>query len=229
MASGFGLPSRSEDLTIQSEIRPLVPSCGSVAVGSNSPSRVPEVLDAVEAGRPGAAEELVPLVYSELRKLARALLARGPKGVTLQPTALVHEAYLRLVGRRDPGWNGRGHFFGAAALAMRRILVERARRRAAARHGGGMARSEIDPDDLPIDEPLIDILALDQAIERLQQQDDRKAKVVLLRFFAGLTIPETAAAIGVSEATVERDWAFARVLLYDQIASSGGGDPALPR
>lgn len=229
MACGYGLPSRLADVTIQSEIRPPVPSRGRVAVGSNTPSRVPEVLDAVEAGSPGAAEELVPLLYSELRKLARALLARGPKGVTLQPTALVHEAYLRLVGRRDPGWNGRGHFFGAAALAMRHVLVERARRRAAARHGGGMARGEIDPDDLPIDEPLIDILALDQALERLQQQDERKAKVVMLRFFAGLTIPETAAAIGVSEATVERDWAFARALLYDQIASSGGGDPVLPR
>jgi RNA polymerase sigma factor (TIGR02999 family) len=175
------------------------------------------VLQAVEAGDPAAAEKLLPLVYSELRKLGRSLMVRVPPGNTLQPTALVHEAYLRLVGKEDPGWNGRGHFFAAAALAMRRILVEQARRKARYRHGGDRKRLDADGIDIPIEPPTDDVLALDEALLRLQQRDKRKADVVMLRYFAGLTIEETAAVLNVSEPTVERDWRFARALLYDEL------------
>lgn len=184
-----------------------------------SPEKVTELLRAATPGDPQAAARLLPLVYAELRKLGGALMARTPPGNTLQPTALVHEAYLRLVGDEDPGWNGRGHFFAAAAEAMRRILVEQARRKAAVKHGGGQARVNADDIDIPIEAPGEDILALDEALERLRERDERKAQVVALRYFAGLSIAETARMLGVSEPTVERDWRFARALLYDQLTS----------
>jgi RNA polymerase sigma factor (TIGR02999 family) len=187
---------------------------------------VTQVLHAVEAGDPEAAEKLLPIVYAELRKLGRALMARTPPGNTLQPTALVHEAYLRLVGKEDPGWNSRGHFFAAAALAMRRILVEQARRKARHKHGAGRKRLDADEIDIPVESPSEDVLALDEALERLAKRDKRKADVVMLRYFAGLTIEETAAALGISEPTVERDWRFARALLHEQLAPDGTGDPA---
>jgi len=178
---------------------------------------VTQVLRAVEAGDPAAAGELLPIVYEELRRLGRALMSKVPPGNTLQPTALVHEAYLRLVGREDPGWNSRGHFFAAAAQAMRRILVEQARRKARHKHGGGRKRLDADGIDIPIEMPAEDVLALDEALERLRQRDKRKCDVVMLRYFAGLTIEETAAVLGISEPTVERDWRFARALLHEQL------------
>jgi RNA polymerase sigma factor (TIGR02999 family) len=178
----------------------------------------------VEKGDPRAADELLPIVYDELRRLGRSLMAKTPPGNTLQPTALVHEAYLRLVGKEDPGWNSRSHFFGAAAHAMRRILVEQARRKAADKHGGGQERLDADDVDLPIEPPADDILALDEALERLRESDTRKADVVMLRYFAGLTIEETAKVLGTSETTVERDWRFARLTLYTQLNPAEGDD-----
>lgn len=179
---------------------------------------VTEILRAVEAGDATASGELLPIVYEELRKLARSLMAKTPPGNTLQPTALVHEAYLRLVGSEDPGWNGRGHFFGAAAQAMRHILVEQARRKARQKHGGDRKRLDADEIDIPIDIPVEDMIALDEALERLRAHDARKAEVVTLRYFAGLTIEETAKALNVTERTVERDWRFARALLNQQLS-----------
>src|SRR5437762_3039649 len=159
-------------------------------------SDVTRILSAIEQGDPHAASQLLPLVYDELRKLAAARLAQEAPGQTLQPTALVHEAYLRLVGPADAAkWDNRGHFFAAAAEAMRRILVDRARRKAAARHGGGLARLELEPDLAATPEPREDLLALDEALDRLAAADPLKADLVKLRYFAGLTLPEAAAAL----------------------------------
>lgn len=172
-----------------------------------------------------AAEELLPLLYEELRALARARLARERPGQTLQPTALVHEAWMRLVGDGDPGWNSRAHFFGAAALAMRRILVEQARRKARIRHGGAQRRvgvddaAELEP-ALAIEPPAVDVLAVDAALRKLEVDDPRKAKIVELRWFAGLTVPETAEVLGVSVGTVERDWRFVRAWLRSELDES---------
>jgi RNA polymerase sigma factor (TIGR02999 family) len=180
-------------------------------------SAVTQILQAVEAGDATAAERLLPIVYAELRKLGRSLMAKVPPGNTLQPTALVHEAYLRLVGQEDPGWNSRGHFFAAAALAMRRILVEQARRKGRHKHGGGDKRLDADEIDIPIETPSEDVLALHEALESLGRSDKRKCDVVMLRYFAGLTIEETAKVLNISEPTVKRDWRFARVLLHEQL------------
>lgn len=173
-----------------------------------------------------AAEELLPLLYDELRALARSRLARERPGQTLQPTALVHEAWMRLVGDGDPGWNGRAHFFGAAALAMRRILVEQARRKARIRHGGEQRRVDADAVELEpalaVEPPAADVLAVDAALHRLEQQDERKAKIVELRWFAGLTVPETAEVLGVSVGTVERDWRFVRAWLRSELEEEPG-------
>ena len=172
-----------------------------------------------------AADELLPLLYDELRVLARARLARERPGQTLQPTALVHEAWMRLVGDCDPGWNGKAHFFGAAALAMRRILVEQARRKARVRHGGEQRRVDVDDaaerePALAIELPATDVLAVDAALRRLEADDPRKAKIVELRWFAGLTVPETAEVLGVSVGTVERDWRFVRAWLRSELDES---------
>jgi RNA polymerase sigma factor (TIGR02999 family) len=183
----------------------------------SQPVRVTQILKAVNEGDSRAADQLLPVVYAELRALARMLMAQAPPGNTLQPTALVHEAYLRIAGKEDPGWNSRGHFFAAAAQAMRRILVEQARRKAAVKHGGDQRRADVADADLSIASPDADILALDQALERLAQWDERKARVVELRYLVGLDIAETALVLGVSEPTVERDWRFARVFLFDQL------------
>lgn len=172
-----------------------------------------------------AADELLPLLYDELRVLARARLAREKPGQTLQPTALVHEAWMRLVGYGDPGWNGKAHFFGAAALAMRRILVEQARRKGRIRHGGEQRRVDVDDaaelePALAIEPPAADILAVDAALRKLEVHDERKAKIVELRWFAGLTVPETAEVLGVSVGTVERDWRFVRAWLRSELEES---------
>lgn len=177
-----------------------------------------------------AAAELLPLVYDELRRLARAKMSKerdGGAGQTLQPTALVHEAYMRLLGAEGESlrWEGRGHFFGAAARAMRRILVERARARGRVKRGGGAARVALEDDALAVEPPGDDLLALDEALERLEKRDRRKAEVVMLRFFAGLSIEEIAAAIGVSPATVKNDWTFARAWLHRELARDGEAAP----
>jgi RNA polymerase sigma factor (TIGR02999 family) len=182
-------------------------------------NEVTRILEAIERGEPGAADRLLPLVYEELRKLATARLAREKPGQTLQATALVHEAYLRLVEANDARpWNSRGHFFGAVAEAMRRILVENARRKARGRHGGGLRRVELDAGcSLAEPPPDDDLLALDEALDRLAALDPKRAEVVKLRFFAGLTMPEAADAMGVSLATAERHWAFARTWLFAEL------------
>lgn len=183
---------------------------------------VTRVLHAAGAGDDKAAAELLPLVYGELRRLARARMAKTPPGNTLQPTALVHEAYIRLMGKDDPNRNkSRRHFFAAAAQAMRDILVEQARRKQRLKRGGDRKREhmqDMDALEAQIESPIDDILALDEALENLEQSEPRLVEVVKLRFFAGLTTEETAAAIGVSVPTVERDWRFARTLLYTQLA-----------
>lgn len=161
-------------------------------------------------------------MYDELRRLARSRLAREPAGLTLQPTALVHEAYLRLTkGAADQRWHRRGHFFGAAAIAMRRILVERARHARRVKHGGEQRRVELDQDAPAPGSGLDDVLAIDQALTRLERLDATKARVVLLRYFAGLTIEETADAMELSPATIKNEWAFARAWLHN--ALEGGG------
>lgn len=167
-------------------------------------------------GGPGTSGEMLPEVYDELRKLARARLARERQpNQTLQPTALVHEAYLRVTG--DQGgrrWDRRGHFFAAAALAMRRILVERARHYQRVKHGSAAERVDLDSAMLRADPGLTDLVAVDEALTRLEQVDPRKAQVVSLRYFAGLSVEETAAALDLSPATVKNEWAFARAWLY---------------
>ena len=160
------------------------------------------------------------MVYQELRKLAAAKLSKEKPGQTLQPTMLVHEAYLRLVDVDEPRqWNGRGHFFGAAAEAMRRILVEKARRKRSLKHGGQMQRIELDLASAAIENPVEELLALDEALSRFEQQWPDKAKLVKLKYFAGLTIPEASQVIGISTATAERYWKFARAWLHSQLKS----------
>jgi RNA polymerase sigma factor (TIGR02999 family) len=190
---------------------------------SEEPSRAGEVtvlLDAIRSGDRRAAVDLLPLVYDELRALARSRLARLAPGQTLQPTALVHEAFLKLVGRGDPGWEGTGHFFGAAARAMRDILVDAARRRSRLRHGGDRDRVELDEDLLSgtgIQLPTDDILQLDEALRRLETKHPERAEIVMLRYFAGLTNEQVAQALNVSTRTVERGWRFARAWLHDHL------------
>lgn len=164
-----------------------------------------------------AADQLLPLLYGELRRLAHSYMARLADGQTLQTTALVHEAYMRLVGDTDPGWNGRGHFFAAAAQAMRQILIEQARRKAAMKRGGGQARLDTTAVEPEIEPPSDDVLALDEALTDLEKSDPRLARVVLLHHFAGLTLAEVAAALGVSVPTAERDWRCARTLLFARL------------
>jgi RNA polymerase sigma factor (TIGR02999 family) len=171
------------------------------------------LLDSIAGGDPAAANELLPLVYDELRRLARARLAREAPGQTLTPTGLVHEAYLRLVGEQDPGWHGRAHFFGAAAEAMRRILIERARRYGREKHGAGRWRVTLDERILDGVEESEEVLALNDALERLELQDPEMAAVVKLHQFAGLSLEETAVALGASERTVSRRWTAARAWL----------------
>jgi len=176
------------------------------------------ILDAAAGGDPKAAAELLPLVYDELRKLAAARLAAENPGQTLEATALVHEAYLRLVGSGQPvGWNGRGHFFGAAAEAMRRILVEAARRKGRLRHGGGRHRVDLDGVAVAGPEPGVDLLALDEALAQLAAAEPQAAELVKLRYFAGLTVPQAAAALGVAPRTADFIWAYAKSWLLQRV------------
>ncbi len=186
-------------------------------------NEVTQILAAIDNGEPRAADRLLPLVYDELRKLAAARLGRERPGQTLQATALVHEAYMRLVGGEDSQpWNGRGHFFGAAAEAMRRILVENARRKARIRHGGGLSRVDLDEVDIAAKEASTDLLALDEALDRLAEEELDVAQVVKLRYFAGLTIEQSAEALGISVRTANRHWAYARAWLYQQLRPGDG-------
>ena len=180
-------------------------------------SDVTRLLGAIEHGDPQATEELLPLVYEELRKLAAHKMAHEPPGQTLQPTALVHEAWLRLAGCGPQHWDGRGHFFAAAAEAMRRILVENARRKRRLRHGGGLQRVSLEDAEIAADAEDDKLLQVDEALDELALEDPLQAQVVKLRFFMGLTSSELANALGVSEKTVLRYWAHAKVWLYDRI------------
>jgi len=172
------------------------------------------------AHEPIPGSELLPLVYAELRRLAKARMAKVPPGNTLQPTELVHEAYVRLSKDRSR-WDNRGHFFVAAAEAMRRILVEQARRKATRKHGGDLQRVDSDEVEIPFTQPVEDILALNQAIDRLHADDPRKAQVVVLRCFAGLTREETAAALEVSVPTIDRDWRYIVARMHQELAGYG--------
>jgi len=185
-----------------------------------SMSEVTHILDRVEQGDPQAAAELLPLVYEELRKLAAVRMANEPPGQTLQATALVHEAWLRLTGSAEVQWNGRGHFFGAAAEAMRRILVDRARHKARQRHGGQLERVDLKHVTLATDDSDDTVLAIHEALEKLARESAQQAEIVRLRYFAGLEHAEIAEVLGVSEATVRRHWAYARAWLYAELTSS---------
>jgi RNA polymerase sigma factor (TIGR02999 family) len=182
----------------------------------DSPATV--VLQAAQAGDPQAAAELLPLVYAELRQLARARLARLAPGQTLQPTALVHEAYLRIASASDVTWQGRQHFFFAAARAMRDILVEQARRKAGPKRGGGRQRRELDEACAVLEPPSGDVLAVQEALEELEGRDPLKAQIVLLRYFTGLTLDETAAVLGVAERTLDRHWRYLRAWLMKRLS-----------
>jgi RNA polymerase sigma factor (TIGR02999 family) len=190
-------------------------------------SEVTRILSAIDQGDPHAADQLLPLVYDELRKLAAQKLAHEPPGQTLQATALVHEAYLRLVGgEQTRDWDGRGHFFAAAAEAMRRILIDRARHKQTRKAGGGHRRLDLDDIEPALEEGNGDrLLALDQALRQLEAEEPRKAELVKLRFFAGLTAEQTAAALGVSISTAEKDWAYARSWLRVAIDRISGHRP----
>ena len=182
-------------------------------------SNLTQILSSIEQGDAHAAQELLPLVYEELRKLAAAKLAKEDPGHTLQATALVHEAYVRLVdGETATHWNSRAHFFGAAAEAMRRILVESARRKDRLKHGGARQRVELDSGCLVSEAPSLDLLALDEALTRLAEIEPGKAELVKLRFFAGLTMLEAAATLNISLATAERYWTFAKSWLHAEMA-----------
>lgn len=191
------------------------------ATGSDTLKRdIDRILENAQEGDPSAAAELLPLVYGELRELARARMAYLPPGMTLQPTALVHEAYLRLIGPEDPGWNNRGHFFAAASLAMRQILVDEARRKGAIKRGGGRKRLDIDKLDLAAPLPDEAVLELDEAISRLEEEDPLQARIVMLRTFAGLTREETAAVLGMSVRTLDRRWRYIIARLHQELTEA---------
>ena len=173
-----------------------------------------------DTGRLQLATELLPAVYAELRRMAAELSGRLRPGQTLQPTALVHEAYLKLVRDHDPGWQGRRHFFGAAAQAMREILIDQARRKASQKHGGQANRIELAEGVAWIEPPADDLLALDEALGRLEQRDPVKARLVTLRYFAGMTTAQAAAALNISRVTAHRYWTFARAWLHQQMTGA---------
>jgi RNA polymerase sigma factor (TIGR02999 family) len=188
-------------------------------------TEITRILSALEQGDPQAAEQLLPLVYDELRKLAAARLAQEAPGNTLDATALVHEAYLRLVGSADADrWDNRGHFFAAAATAMRRILIERARQKQRLRHGGGRRRQELHPDLAATPEPDEELLALDAALVKFAERDPLKARLVELRYFAGLTGDQTAAILGISPSTADRHWVYARAWLRREVQGGQSGE-----
>ena len=180
-------------------------------------SDVTRILVAIEQGDAKAADELLPLVYEELRRLAGLKMSQELPGQTLQATALVHEAYIRLLGAENQNWSGRGHFFAAAAEAMRRILIENARRKQRRKHGGDRQRVNLDDAEVAIEGPETDIIALDEALTKLTEEDRTVAELVKLRYFAGLTLGQAANILGISQRTADRYWAYARAWLYQEI------------
>jgi RNA polymerase sigma factor (TIGR02999 family) len=190
----------------------------------NEPAeQVTQILDAVEGGDPRAAEKLLPLVYEELRKLAAARMASEWDTSTLQPTALVHEAWLRLVGTEQPNWKNRGHFFAAAAEAMRRILIEQARRKRALKRGARPERIDLDSVDVALQADEESLLAMNEALEKLAVEDPQSAQLVKLRFFVGLNYQEAAQTLGMSERSAKRCWGFARAWLYRELSQIKSG------
>jgi RNA polymerase sigma factor (TIGR02999 family) len=185
---------------------------------------VTRILNAIEQGDEKAADELLPLVYEELRRLATQKMSHEPPGQTLQATALVHEAYIRLVGSEELNWNNRGHFFAAAAEAMRRILIDNARRKQRLKRGGGQRKVDIDDALLSIEEPSINLIALDEALVKLSKDDPIKAKLVELRFFAGLTMEQAAGVLGIAHSTADEHWAYARAWLRLEITKGDKTD-----
>jgi RNA polymerase sigma factor (TIGR02999 family) len=185
------------------------------------PNSVTKLLLEASGGAPDAFARLMPLVYEELREIARRQMEKERKHHTLSPTALVHEAYLKLVGTERLIWRDRGHFFAVAAEAMRRVLIDLARRRGRAKRGGGRLRLPLNVIDLGLELDRDTVLALDEALERLKERDPRMAEVVLLRFYAGLSNEEAARALGISVRTVKREWTFARAWLYDELQKGG--------
>jgi RNA polymerase sigma factor (TIGR02999 family) len=183
-------------------------------------SEVTRILSAIDAGDPTASEQLLPLVYEELRRLAAQRLAQERPGQTLQATALVHEVYLRLLAGSGGAWNGRGHFFAAAAEAMRRILIEQARRKSRQKHGGNCCRVELDAALSLAESPNPDLLALDEALTRLEALDPIAANVVKLRYFAGLTMSDAADSLGISLRQAERNWTYARTWLHRELSEN---------
>jgi RNA polymerase sigma factor (TIGR02999 family) len=183
---------------------------------------VTSILSAAAAGDSRAAADLLPLVYDELRRLAKARMARTPPGHTLQPTALVHEAYLRLIGDADPGWANRGHFFAAAALSMRQILVDYARQKGSLKRGGDRGRADAEKLDSVVQAAPEDVVAIAEAVERLESTDPRKGQIVNMRYFAGFTVEETAQALGVSIGTIEREWRYIKRWLYVELSDERG-------
>ena len=176
-----------------------------------------KIIAAIEQGDPKAADELLPLVYTELRRLAVHKMVRIPPGQTLQPTALVHEAYLRLVGQTSQQWNGRGHFFAAAAEAMRRILIDNVRRKSALRHGGNQQRLDVDEVQIAVELKDDELLAVNEALDKFSKRDPQKAELVKLRYFVGLTLEEAAEMLGISHTMAKRHWAYARAWLLREI------------
>jgi RNA polymerase sigma factor (TIGR02999 family) len=187
---------------------------------------VTQILDAIEQGDPHAAEQLLPLVYDELRKLAAQKLAQEKPGQTLEATALVHDAYLRLVdSEKVRGWDSRGHFFAAAAEAMRRILVEKARQKGRLKRGRGHKRIDLDGLEIPAQGPDDDVVALDEALTRLSQKHSEKVELVKLRYFAGCTVSEAAMMMGISTTTADRYWTYARAWLFRELAEDQRAEP----
>lgn len=184
---------------------------------------VTRILNAIEDGNAQAAEQLLPAVYDELRKLATQRMRQEAAGHTLQATAIVHEAYMRVVGdNANVRWDGRGHFFAAAAEAMRRILIDHARAKGAVKRGGGLQKLKLDSHDLTLEDPPAELLDLDDALVKLAMEDPVKADLVKLRFFAGLTLDDAATVLGISPATADRYWAYARAWLFDAIDQGHG-------
>jgi RNA polymerase sigma factor (TIGR02999 family) len=190
-------------------------------------NEVTQILEAMDRGDAKSADELLPLVYEELRKLASSRMAREAPGQTLQPTALVHEAWLRLVGGASPRFNDRAHFFGAAAEAMRRILIDRARRKVAQRHGGGQQRVDIDEIEIAAPAQDEELLAVNDALDKFAALDAPKAQLVKLRFFAGMTLEQAAGVLGISEPTAKRWWAYARAWLFGECNAGRARQPSL--
>jgi RNA polymerase sigma factor (TIGR02999 family) len=208
--------------------KPGLPPSRCQRVGATA-TEISHILSAIEQGDPHAVDQLLPLVYEELRQLAAQKLAQEAPGQTLQPTALVHEAYLRLVGSgaasapREQQWNSRGHFFAAAAEAMRRILIDQARQKQSQRRGGGRQRRSLDQVPIAAPEPSLDVLAVHEALDRFEQVDPVKAELVKLRYFAGLSLPQVAEVLGISRTTADRYWAYARAWLHAELKK---GDPS---